>query len=305
MKKATILVVFLFLTTVCFSFWEWTPETGRWINPKYAVKDTPKEQFEWAEQFQKLGEINNAIREYQKLLKHYPDSEYAAPSCFALGEIFQETGDQKEAFEYYQKILDRYPQSPLVFDAIKKQSSIAEKELQKQSFHLLIFGKEQKGDMLATVIENNPYTEDAARKSLKLGRFYLEAGQYEKAENIFITTAERYTEPAIVEEARFYIIKTDSLMLPAVTTDPKEYEKINTKIDTFLSLYPNSTYKNEVIEIQNRITRNEAKKYFEIATYYERAGKKNAAQYYYKIIHENYPETEYGKISAEKINTAD
>ena len=31
-----------------FAYWEWTPQTGRWINPKYASKATPQEQYEWA-----------------------------------------------------------------------------------------------------------------------------------------------------------------------------------------------------------------------------------------------------------------
>ena len=28
------------------AFWMWTPETNKWINPKYAVKDTPQEQLQ-------------------------------------------------------------------------------------------------------------------------------------------------------------------------------------------------------------------------------------------------------------------
>lgn len=305
LKKIFIgVVVFFLMGTVGFSYWEWTPKTGRWINPKFAVKDTPKEQFEVSEQFRKEGQIENAIREYKKLLKHYPSSEYAPAACFALGEIYQELGDKKESFEYYQEIVDKYPQSPLVLEAIKRQASIAEENLEKRSFWLLGSRQKEKGDMLATVIESHPYSYDSAVQAIKLGCFYLDIKEYEKAEEVFTTTADRYTDPEIVEEARFYIIKTAYLSIPGVSTDVKRYKELNERIKIFLSLYPESKYRDEVIAIRNKVTNIEAKKYYEIATHYERAGKMDSAKYYYRIIAEKYPETDYGKISSEKINTS-
>jgi outer membrane protein assembly factor BamD (BamD/ComL family) len=304
MARKIILVIFFIAATSGFAFWEWTPQTGRWINPKYAVKDTPKEQFEWAEGFRKQGEIEKAIREHKKLLKHYSDSDYASSSCYVLGEIYQEAGDYKESFDYYQKIVDDYPQSPMVLEAVKKQSVIAEKELKREPFWF--FGpKKEKGDMLATVIENHPYADDSHENAFKLGLFYLEINEYGKAEETFTMMAERYTDPLVVEIARFYLIKTGFLSIHQVSTDPGIYNELKAKIDSFISLYPDSRYKNEVIEIQNFLVTEEAKKYFEIASYYERAGKKSSAQYYYKIIYDRYPETDYGKISAGKINTSD
>jgi len=299
-----VFAVFLMTAPAGFSYWEWTPKTGRWINPKLAVKDTPKEQFELAEQFRKDGQTEKAIREYEKLVKHYSSSEYAAPSCFALGEIYQQLGNSKESFDNYQKIVDNYPQSPLVLEAIKRQSAIAENALERHSFRLLGPRKVEKGDMLATVIESQPYSDDSALKAFKLGRFYLDIKEYEKAREVFTTAADRYTDPQTVEEARFYIIKTDFSSIPAVSTDIKNYSEIDAKIKTFLSLYPDSRYRDEVVGIRSKLAEKEAKKYYEIATYYERSGKTDSAKYYYKIIAENYPETDYGKISAKKINTA-
>ncbi len=38
-------------TTPSLAYWEWTPETGRWVNPKYAPKKTPQEQYAWGVNF--------------------------------------------------------------------------------------------------------------------------------------------------------------------------------------------------------------------------------------------------------------
>ena len=41
----------------------------KWVNPKYAVKDTPKEQYDFAMEFYTTKEYKEAVREFKKLLK--------------------------------------------------------------------------------------------------------------------------------------------------------------------------------------------------------------------------------------------
>ncbi|MCM8830075.1 MAG: tetratricopeptide repeat protein [Candidatus Omnitrophica bacterium] len=305
MKYKVIIFIFLLFCLHCFSYWEWTPKTGKWINPKYAVKDTPKEQFEWAEQLRKGGKIEGAILEHEKLLKHYSNSEYAPSSCFILGEMYQAKGDNKKAFDYYQKIVDRYPASQFLIEAIERQAKIAEEEIKKGSGWLFFKErkKEERGEMLATVIENHPYAEDSAKRAIELGKFYIETKQYKKAKDVFSDITMKYTSPPILEEAYFYLIKTEFLSIPDVSTDIKQYAVVKKRIETFLILYKESRYRDEVIKIRNRIMENEAKKYFDIASFYERSGKSNSARYYYKILAENYPETSYGKDASKKLRS--
>lgn len=304
MRYRFILFLFIWLTFSSFSYWEWTPKTGKWINPKYAVKDTPKEQFEWAEQLRKEGNTESALWEYEKLLKHYPDSEYAATSCFILGEMYQAKGDNKKAFEYYQKIVDKYSSSPFLLEVLKRQATIAEREIKKDPGWLPFKERRiEKAEMLATVIENHPYAEESARRAIELGKFYLKNKEYTKAKEVFLDITMRYTEPSVLEEAQFYLIKTEFLMVPEVSTDVKQYEGVKKRIETFLSLYQESKHRDEVVKIKNKIMEREAKRYFEIASFYERFGKMDSAKYYYKILAENYPDTGYGKEASKKFRS--
>lgn len=306
MRRIQKIAVILFLFTALhgFAYWEWTPKTGRWVNPKYAVQESAKEQFELAEKYRKDGVIKKAIAEHEKLLKHYADTEYAPQSCFALGEIYQSLGDVKEAFNYYQKIVDGYPSSPLVVEAVKRQSAIAEATLQKSSIKYI--GKqEERAKMMATVVESNPYGEDTPEKAMQLGQFYVEIKEFVKAKEIFEGIAAKYTNPAVIEEAKYNLIRAEFLETPDVSKDTKQYAEVSKKIDSFLKLYPESVYKQDVISIRDRLSEREAKKYFEIAVFYERTGKKDAAKYYYKILAQDYPETEYGKTAAGKIGASD
>jgi len=292
--------------SVCgYGYWEWTPGTGRWINPKYGVKDSASEQFLWAEQLREEGEIEKSVREHRKLLKHFPESEYAAESCFLLGEFFQERGEIKKAYDYFQRIVDNYQQSPRVIEAVKKQFELGREKMEASSFTLFRAGRRQKGDLLASAIEKHPYAEEAGEKSIMLGRFYLEIKEYGMARDIFLNAVENFPVGPAREEAHFYLIMAEYLSVPDVTTDIKALKRVSERVKSFLSSYPESEYLDRVKDINDKLLDSEAKKYFGIASYYERAGKRKAASYYYKMVADNYPGTDYGKIASEKISSAD
>lgn len=300
-----IFLLWLLMIGFSYSYWEWTPQTKRWINPKYAVKDTPKEQFEYAEKFRKEGKIDIAIREHRKLLKHYPASEYTPSSCFILAEIYYERGDEKKAFDYYQKIINDYPSSNLVFTAIKRQSEIAEKNLQKKGLPgpFRIFSRsEENAELMNKVIENSPYDLQTPDRIFKLAEFYKDIKEYDRAIEVLDKLIKNFPETEHCEKAKFLKIKYSFLSIPEVSTDTDEIEKIKELIDEFLIEYPETKFKEEIDKIKNSLDNLEAKKYFEIARYYERAGKKKSANYYYRKIVEEFPETEYGKIAYKKIN---
>ena len=55
-----------------FAYWIWTPKTGKWTNPKYSVKPTPKEQLRAAVEFYDSKKYQEAARECLRLIKYYP-----------------------------------------------------------------------------------------------------------------------------------------------------------------------------------------------------------------------------------------
>ncbi|MFN4226946.1 MAG: tetratricopeptide repeat protein [Candidatus Ratteibacteria bacterium] len=303
MNKGKIFLIFLLLGIFSYSYWEWTPQTKKWINPKYAVKDTPKEQFEYAEQFRKNGDIESSIREHKKLLKHYSKSEYAASSCFILGNIYKEKGDFKKAFEYYQKIIEEHPSSPLVIPAIKAQSEIAEKKLESKSklFFGLFKNVEEKVEFMNKVLENSPYDIEAVNRMFKLANFYYELKEYSKGIEVLDKIIKNFSERTYVEKAKFLKIKFSLNSIPEVSLDIDAIEDIREQINEFLIEYPDSQFKDEIKIIETTLDEKEAEKYYQIARYYERAGKKKSALYYYKKLTILFPDTKYGKIANEKI----
>ena len=91
-----IIVGFVILAAVfispAYAYWIWTPKTGKLINPRSAVKPTPKEQFEFAKGLYALDSYEEAKREFMKLLKSYPKSFEASESQYYLGLIEEAQG---------------------------------------------------------------------------------------------------------------------------------------------------------------------------------------------------------------------
>ncbi len=303
MKKVLIFIIFCIIGK-SYSYWEWTPQTKKWINPKYAVKDTPEEQFNYAEEFRKNGKIEIAIREYNKLLKHYPRSDYAPKSCFILGEIYKELGNKKKAFDYFQRIINDYPSSPLVFAAIKNQLEIAEKNLEtKERSFLRIFTKrEDKGELMNKVIENSPYEVEAISRMFKLANFYYEIKEYEKGLEVLNKIIRNFPEKMdIQEEAKYLKIKYILNSISENNFDTDIIDNLRYEISEFKIEFPETKYKENIKEIEKILDEKEASIYFEIARYYERAGKKKGADYYYRKIIDKFPESKYGKIANKKV----
>ncbi len=123
MRRIAIIIIAVFFVlslSPAYAYWIWTPKTGKWINPKTAVKPTPKEQFDLAKGFYDEKKHEDAKREFRKLLKAYSKSLEAAESQYYLGLIEDNLGNLYEAFLSYQKIIDKYSFSERIPQIIER-----------------------------------------------------------------------------------------------------------------------------------------------------------------------------------------
>ena len=101
--------IFITMGKASYAFWVWTPETNRWENPKYSVKETPAEQLEFAKTFYTSKEYERAVLEFKKLIKHYPRAKEAAEAQYSIGMCLEALGKPLEAFKAYQVVIEKYP----------------------------------------------------------------------------------------------------------------------------------------------------------------------------------------------------
>ncbi|MCX7706108.1 MAG: outer membrane protein assembly factor BamD [bacterium] len=300
MKQKSIRVVTVFLIvskTLLYGYWEWTPQTGKWINPKYAVKDTDKEQWEYADSFRISQNYEIALREYSKLVKHYPLSPYAPKALFESAKIYLRTGDKDEAFKKLDEIIRRYPEYPEIEQVLKMQREISMELLQKKQLKLIDKLKDpsKKYEAIERTIESDPFNPDTPTVIFQLASKYAKSGEMEKAIKLYEQVIKDFPSTKWEEKARYEMLMYEIKNIPEGSTDVSKFSSIEKNIEIFISDFPTSPYaeslKKKKTELRNEI----AKRLFNIAQIYQKNGHKKSAEIYYRKITNLYPETEYAK----------
>src|SRR3989338_2703448 len=136
MASKILLIIIIIITCLfssphkSFPYWIWTPQTKKWMNPKYAPKDTPKEQLMYALDLFETADYRKALDEFKKVVSYFRRSEAAAEAQYYIGRCHEELQNPYQAFEAYQSVIDNYPFSQRIDEIIKREYDIAEKLFQ-------------------------------------------------------------------------------------------------------------------------------------------------------------------------------
>ncbi|MCM8764275.1 MAG: outer membrane protein assembly factor BamD [Candidatus Omnitrophica bacterium] len=300
MKKKSVLafvVCFISFTQLLYGYWEWTPKTGKWINPKYAVKSTDREQWEYAESFKIAGNNEIALREYSKLVKYYPLSPLAPGALFESAKIYSKIGDKENAFNKLDEIIKRYPEYPEIEQVLKMQREISMELLKKKQLRFVDRLKDptKKYEAISRAIESDPFNQETPRVALQLAEKYAKSKDIEKAMKIYQQIIRDFPNSQWEEKARYEMLMNEIKSIPEASADDSKFSAVEKSIDSFISDFPSSPYK-PTLEKKKAELRNEiARRLFNIAEIYQKNGYKKSADIYFKKVKTFYPETDYAK----------
>ena len=289
------------------AFWIWTPESGKWLNPKYDVKPSPKEQLDYAHEFFKAGKYPEALREYKKLLKNYDKSREAADGQFYIGRAWEELKKYFAAVDAYQKVIDRYPFSDLGPKVVERQYVIAnlfmEGKAKDTRFATSLLGKEYDVvEVFRKVIRNDPYGAYAPASQFKIGLFYLGRREYQQARDEFEKTLNDYPDSKWAESARYQIALADSKRSVAAQYDQKVTNVAVAGFEDFVKANPESELSGDAKKEIERLRLKEAENAFVVAQFYQRNKQPKAAVIYFQGVVEKYGDTPWGAKAQAQIN---
>jgi outer membrane protein assembly factor BamD len=314
MKNKTIFIsfiAFLLATAVvapAHAFWMWTPETGKWVNPKYAVKPSPSEQLVYADEFFKIGKNEDAIREYKKLLKYYPKAREAAVAQFGVGRVWEEMKKYWRAVEEYQKVVDHYPYSDLGPKVTERQYVIANLFLEGKGrdheFAQSLLGTDyQVPEVFRKVIKNDPYGPYAPASQYKIGLFYLEKGEYQDARDAFEKTINDYPDSKWAESARYQTAVADAKRSVKAQYDQKATAIAAAGFEDYVKANPDSELSADAKKEIQKLRLKEAENAFVIGDYYWKNKRFKSAKMYWDTVVEKYPDTDWAAKAQAKLKT--
>jgi outer membrane protein assembly factor BamD len=301
-------VAFAFGATPAHAFWIWTPETGKWVNPKYAVKATPALQLEYADDFAKRHKYAEALREYNKLLKHYSKAREAAEAQFAVGRVWEEMKKYWRAVTEYQKVVDRYPFSDLGPKVVERQYAIADMFLEgkgkDREFAGSLLGADYKvTDVFQKVIKNDPYGPYAPVSQYKIGLFYLEKQSYQEARDAFEKTINDYPSSKWAESARYQVAVADAKRSVGAQYDQQTTNIAVQGFEDYVKENPDSQLSAKAKQEIYNLRLKEAENNFLVGEYYWKTKKYKAAKIYWETVIAQHGDTPWAAKAAERLKS--
>ncbi len=287
-----------------YPYWIWTPKTQKWINPKTAVKQNPKEQFEFAKSLYDAKEYEEARREFRKLLKSYPKSFEASESQYYLGVIEEAQGNLYVAYLAYQKVIDKYPFSERIAEINEREYKIAETFMsgeKRKAMGMALPVENPAIEIFSKVIENSTYGPLAPKAQYKLGLVLKNLLRFYEAEEAFNKVVSNYPDSEWAEAAKFQIASCRANLSRSPDYDQGATKEAKEKFEEFVREHPEAILSQQAEKNIAQLREKEAESSYNTARFYEKQKACEAAKIYYNDAISNYPGSIWAAKSMERL----
>lgn len=298
--------IFSFNVPASPAFWIWTPESNKWVNPKYSVKETPAEQLQEGLKPYEAKQYDDAIREFNKLIKHYPLSKEAPEAQYYIGSSLENQDKLYDAFKAYQIVIDKYPFSERSGEVVQRQYDIGVEFLEGQSKRAKLaqafLGTDYNViDIFKAVIKNAPYGPLAACAQYKIALYLQEKQLFQEARDEFEKVINDYPDSEWAKAAKYQIAITDAKRAPKPQYEQETTKSAMEEFKGFVDVYPDAALSNQAKDEIHALLEKEAENNFVIARFYEKQKNYKAAKIYYQLIVDSYQNSSWSQKALEKI----
>ncbi len=290
----TIFIISVF-TVNAHAYWVWTPESGKWVNPKYAVKDTPEEQFDIAIGFYKSKEYKRAIGEFQKLLNYYAKSELAPTSQYYIGRVYEDMEEYYHAYLAYQRTVDSYPFTEKIDEVVEREYRIGNLFLTGQKAKVLgvaiLPALDKAIEIFTKVVENAPYGKYAPMAQFKIGQTYKKDQNFNGAITEFQKLIDTYPESELVDDAKYEIAYCTYKASLHPRYDQTPTDEAIEQFKEFATQHEDTELSKEADAALRRLREKKAESLYQTAFFYDKQKHYDSALIYYNDIIEKFPNT--------------
>ncbi len=309
MKKYAVLLI----TALCLlsyagisqAAWIWSPDIGKWINPKKAAKDTPEEQMTWALEFYNINNWDRAIEEFEKIPENFPNSKLAAEGVYYAGICWQQKGDPAKAADAFQKLVDHYPYSDRIRDAVKREFDIANDFAAGAKVKVLgvpaLSGQEKALELYKHIVKNAPFGTYGDQAQFKMGDLYKSQEEYEEAQKAYQLVVDDYPSSELVSKARYEIAECSMLASKKAQYDEKTAQRAIEQFQGFMQTFPETEQAKEADAAIKALREKNALTNLQTAAFYEKQKKFASAKVYYEEVIRQYPDTSVADTARKKV----
>ncbi len=310
MKKNFIIFIFVLLcifigVNEAAAFWVWTPKTQKWINPKYAPKDTPEKQYDYAMGFYERGEYKKAAVEFEKLINNFEGSSLVPDAGYYGGLSFEKDKDYYKAYLLYNRVISQYPNSKRNPQIIEHMYNIGILFLNGAKRKIMGFevlpALTTSQQIFLSIITHAPYSGYGDDAQFQLGQAYKKMGNYSMAVEAFEDLLKKHSDSSLTDRAQYEIAICSLQASKPAAYEQETTEKAIKEFEDFMDESPPDDLKREAQEALIELQGRKAKHDYDIAKYYESRREYVSALIYYELVVNNYPKTEWARLAKNQI----
>jgi outer membrane protein assembly factor BamD len=288
------------------AYWVWSPDLGKWVNPKKSAKDTPEEQYSWAMEFYNKSEWDRSIEEFEKLASAFPNSRLAAEGVYYAGLSWEQKGDLAKAADNFQKLIDHYPYSDRIKDAVKREFDIAGQFASGAKMKVLgipvLNGQDKALELYKHIVKNAPFGSYGDHAQYQIGEVLKMQGAWEDAQKAFQTVVDEYPNSQLVTQARYQIAYCSMQASQAAQYNDQSASRAIEEFEGFKKNFPQDQQSVEADESIKALRAKKAQTSFETAAFYDKNKKYGSAKVYYQEVVTQYPESALAERAKKRLS---
>jgi outer membrane protein assembly factor BamD (BamD/ComL family) len=255
------------------------------------------------------GEVEGALEALEKVKELTPEIAGADLEAFIEAEKLYSEGEWLKAVKAYDEFLENHPESKLYESALEREYSIGVAFLNGEKRVMLKILKVRAYDegaaLMRKLAERTGDRPMAKRALVTLAKKYEERGEYYDAYETWAEISILWPTGNMREQS----LLGQAESLHSAYKGPRydhqsSLESARSYYQIYREQYTESAKEHEVDERLAMIDEQLAYKSFTIGQYYSRSGNIQAANLYYQMVIENWPETAASNQAAEAMATA-
>lgn len=291
-----LLALLLAAATVRAQSTTWELRDGRWqVVPKApatqpVLEDAELDRIEALLREGKWKPARQALLVWEKANKGSPLRDRA---LFLLAEADYQSDERITAFYQLDELLEYYRDSRYFYPALEKQYQIADEYLsgyKDKWLGMRILSREGEAiEMLFRIQQTSPGSQLAEKALLRTADYYYADLQYDLAADAYGMYVKSYPRSPIVPKAKLRQAFSSLAQFRGIRFDPTPLIDARAQLADIARQYPKLAEDENVPMVIEKIDATFAAKLYNMADYYRRTKKYEAAVYTYRLLIETYP----------------
>lgn len=270
------------------------PQSDEWVEAPHEPNDTADDVLSQARALLAERRPREAYRLLNKWIDAHPDHERYAEAVLLLGEANFERRWYFQAYERFEEVAESTA-GELFYQAVRRSMDVAraflsgEKRVIWRIFRIPAY--DDGIEILDRVWERVPGTR-LGEQALKLkADYFFENGDMDLAQDEYLNLAREYPNGRYAQYALMRSAESAAAAFPGVKFDDRALLDSQERYEQIRALYPDLARRENVDERLEGIRQQRAEKDLYIARWYERTRQSGAAEFYYRLILRDWPDT--------------